>query len=90
MPVRMSSLSIEKFNSLPKNEQADIAHAFGVYLMDYKTEGFINALYSLSDFYIEMIYSKRKTVRLVTIKTYHYVEEINKYLKRVDIRDLNI
>jgi hypothetical protein len=49
---KMDSLSIEKFNLLPKNEQADIIHAFGLYLMDYKPASFIYALYSLSDFHV--------------------------------------
>ena len=86
----MNSLSIDKFNLLTKSEKADIMHSFGVYLMDYQNGYFIYALYSLSDFYVEMIYKRRKTTSLLAIRTFKYCNDIMRYVKRIDISDLGL
>ena len=84
----MPLLTIEQFNSLSKDEKADVVYNFGIYLMDYENVRHLFSLYQLSTFYVELVYNLKKRKTLIRIKSHATSESIQKYLLKIDLKEL--
>jgi hypothetical protein len=84
----LPSLTIAQFNSLSKDEKADVVYNFGVYLLDYENVRHLFSLYQLSNFYVELVYNLRKRKALTRIKSHPTPDTIEKYLLKIDIKEL--
>ncbi|MCW3105815.1 MAG: hypothetical protein JWQ09_321 [Segetibacter sp.] len=84
------TISIGQFDSLKRNEKADIMYVFGQYLLHFETSRYIFSLYQLSTFYVEMVYDLRKNKRLTKIKSHATPDTINRYLRKIDIAELRL
>lgn len=86
----MPSLTIEQFNSLSKDEKADVVYNFGIYLLDYENIRHLFSLYQLSDFYVEMKYSLKRRKALTRIKTHSTTDSLDKYLTKIDLKEIGV
>lgn len=84
----LPSLSIQQFDSLSRDQKADIVYNFGVYLLDYENVRHLFSLYQLSTFYVEIVYNLKKKKTLTRIKSHATPDTIQKYLLKIDIREL--
>lgn len=83
----MKTISIEKFKSLNHTVQYDIVHYFGAFVGQYRKSGYLLALYQLHSFYVEVVF---KSEKLVALNCYLSPDEIDRYLKQIDISELGL
>jgi hypothetical protein len=80
-------MTLQQFRSLPLDVQERRLINNGTFLFDRKAVGIKVLLYQLCSFYVEVFYDT-STAKVCMIKSFTDVEELEPYLFKVDIAEV--
>jgi hypothetical protein len=80
-------MTLYEYRLLDDHQQVDMLYSQGAYLAKRRCGHLRVILYQLDSFYIEVYYSKYRTV-IQTLKSFHSVEHLGPYLELIDLGDL--
>lgn len=77
-------MELSEFRKLSPQDQHDLVAREGVLLRERKSRNFHIYLYQLAGFYVELFFFK-ESGEFATIKPFDNMDELNPYLKDIDV-----
>lgn len=80
-------MTLEKFNSLPHEEQQTAVLKNGVFLAERKDAPLRMMLYSMAGFYVEVFFLSRYN-KVAWFNGFRNTQKLEPYLAKIDVTDL--